>query len=47
MTIFEKGVELGVEQKWNRDFVQESKFLFSPKDYRNYWHSSYNCQKEN
>ena len=37
---------LGVEQKRNWNFVQESKFLFSSEDYQKYRHSGYNCQEE-
>ena len=42
MTVF----NIGLEQNRNRNFVQESKFLFSSEDYRKYWHSCYKCQEE-
>ena len=39
-------MKVGVEQKRDWNFVQESKFLFPSKDHQKYRHSSYNCQEK-
>ena len=39
-------MKVGVEQKRDWNFVQESKFLFSSEDYQKYWLAGYNCLEE-
>ena len=46
LLVSRRHIDLGVEQNRNRNFVQESKFLFPSEDYQKYRHYGYNCQEK-